>query len=102
MKILIWSLITLFSANSMADGTFYMEMGGFYSQDRVWYLAGDGSRLSESGITGHLAAGYERSFINESLIFDLQVRHGSDPKKSGENDITAHEEIGLVVRVNIY
>lgn len=101
LTILPLLLIAPFPAAALAEGTFYLEMGGFYSQDRIWYFDENGDSLSESGIAGHLAAGYELSF-DEKLIFNAQVRHGSDLKKSGDRDITSHEEIGIMVRLNVF
>jgi hypothetical protein len=93
MKKLLVLALVLVCGNCWAGP--YIEFGSFYTDQPFWVDRGYG-RMEESGIIGHVAAGYE--IESGKWITDLQLKHESDPEHSGDRDLTAQNSIGISFR----
>lgn len=90
MKTTIAVLLLIVCAQAEA-GEFYIEAGTLYTENRIRM-----NGVTESGLIGHIALGYE---IREgNLSFDFQIRHESDPTQSNERDLTNKNAAGIMSR----
>lgn len=85
-------VVVLLVACAQAEaGEFYIEAGTLYTENRIRM-----NGVTESGLIGHIALGYE---IREgNLSIDFQIRHESDPTQTGERDLTNKNAAGIMSR----